>query len=95
MINLGLVPEISEYKDYKLKMVGIFSKNREEWALLDMANMLYGNTMIPLYDTLGPQSIPFVLNQTNITTCFCSEPSVKTLMLTADLGKVKNIILLD
>ncbi len=34
-------------------MVGIFSKNREEWAITDVANCLYGFTIIPLYDTLG------------------------------------------
>lgn len=44
-----------------MKMVGVFSKNREEWMLLEYANFLYGNTMIPLYDTLGPESIPYVL----------------------------------
>lgn len=36
-----------------MKMIGVFSKNREEWMLLEYANFLYGNTMIPLYDTLG------------------------------------------
>jgi long-chain acyl-CoA synthetase len=46
----------------KLKLIGVFSKNREEWFVLDYANMLYGNTMIPLYDTLGPETVPFVLN---------------------------------
>ena len=78
-----------------MKMIGIFSKNREEWTLVDVANMLYGNTMIPLYDTLGPETIPFVFNHTNITTCFCSEPSVSTLMKTKDLGKLKTLVLFD
>lgn len=45
-------------------MIGIFSKNREEWLLLDIANTLYGNTMIPLYDTLGLESIPYILEHT-------------------------------
>ena len=57
MEHLGLVPLINEYNDgkrsYKLKMVAVFSKNREEWLLLEYANILYNNTMIPLYDTLG------------------------------------------
>jgi len=34
-------------------MVGIFAKNRKEWMILDISNMLYGCTMIPFYDTLG------------------------------------------
>lgn len=50
-------------------MVGIFAKNRKEWMILDISNMLYGFTMIPFYDTLGilfninlgAESIPFVL----------------------------------
>lgn len=59
--HLHLVPKV-HHNDLHLKFVGVFSKNREEWVLLDIANILYGNTMIPLYDTLGPETIPFVLN---------------------------------
>lgn len=50
-------------------MIGVFAKNRREWIILDIANMLYGYTMVPFYDTLGnlckyligPESIPFIL----------------------------------
>ena len=37
----------------KLKFIGIFSKNRKEWGITDIACVLYGITSIPLYDTLG------------------------------------------
>jgi len=63
IINLNLIPDIVKYEKHDLKMIGIFTKNREEWFTLDYANMLYGNTMIPLYDTLGIETIPFILNQ--------------------------------
>ena len=63
IINLNLIPDIVKYEKHDLKMIGIFAKNREEWFTLDYANMLYGNTMIPLYDTLGIETIPFILNQ--------------------------------
>lgn len=36
-----------------MKLLGIFSKNRVEWGLTDMACLLFGITTIPLYDTLG------------------------------------------
>lgn len=36
-----------------MKLVGIFSKNRYEWIVADVACMLYGLTIVPLYDTLG------------------------------------------
>ena len=41
----------SEWRDYNLKLIGVMSKNREEWILLDWANWLYGATMVPLYGT--------------------------------------------
>ena len=37
----------------RMKFVGIYSKNRTEWMLLDWGCMLYGLTSVPLYDTLG------------------------------------------
>lgn len=61
-------------------MVGVFSKNREEWLLLEFANILYGNTMIPLYDTLGLESIPYILEQTKLVTLFISAGSVDTIL---------------
>jgi long-chain acyl-CoA synthetase len=37
----------------KLKLVGVYSKNRYEWFLADWAFALFGITNVPLYDTLG------------------------------------------
>lgn len=76
MKNLGLAADVNEYndgkRDFKMSLIGIFSKNREEWLLVEFANLLYNQTLVPLYDTLGnlreryilvgPDSIPFVLN---------------------------------
>lgn len=55
--NLGSY--LQEHKMYyeepvqKMKLVGIFAKNRYEWVVADIACILYGMTIIPLYDTLG------------------------------------------
>jgi len=43
-------------------LIGVFAKNRREWMILDWANIIYGYTMVPFYDTLGPESIPFILD---------------------------------
>jgi long-chain acyl-CoA synthetase len=51
--------------------------------------------MIPLYDTLGIDTIPFVLNQSEIATIFCSAPSVLTLLKCGDLGKLEYVVTLD
>lgn len=75
--------------------MGIFSKNREEWVTLDVACALYNCAIVPLYDSLGAKSISYVLNHTNITTCFCDSKSLDTLLLTENTGQVKNIVALD
>jgi long-subunit acyl-CoA synthetase (AMP-forming) len=35
------------------KFVGIFSKNRAEWSVVDIACVLFKLVSIPIYDTLG------------------------------------------
>ena len=52
-------------------------------------------TVIPLYDTLGPENLSYCLNHTNMTTVICAQKSVTTLLNTEDLGKLANIIALD
>lgn len=44
-----------------MKLIGIFSKNRYEWMVSDMACMLYGLTIVPLYDTLGIDNLTYCL----------------------------------
>ncbi|EAS01565.1 AMP-binding enzyme family protein (macronuclear) [Tetrahymena thermophila SB210] len=105
--NMNLLKITNEYKNFKyydksdrhfdgtLKLVGIYAKNRAEWTICDMANGLYGYTMIPLYDTLGPESVSFVLGHSGITTCICSTQSMQILSQTKELHSLKNIIALD
>jgi len=55
-------------------MIGVFSKNREEWYLTIWAAAYYGLTIVPLYATLGPDSIGYVLDHTHVTTlCITSD----------------------
>ncbi len=51
--------------------------------------------MVPLYDTLGPDSISYVINHSEITSCFCCISSLKTLLKTENIGKLKNIVCFD
>ena len=57
-------------------MTGVFSKNREEWLTLDIANTLYNMTTIPLYDALGPQAITYIIKHSNLKNCFCDSKSL-------------------
>ncbi|KAL4469391.1 hypothetical protein ABPG74_004644 [Tetrahymena malaccensis] len=93
--RLNLAFKTNEYKNIDLSLIGIYSKNRVEWNTVDMACALYGVTVVPLYDTLGYETITFVFEQTQMTTCFCSAASVNTLIQTPNLHKLANIVYFD
>lgn len=79
-----------------MRMVGIYAKNREEWLTVDIGcSYLYGMTIIPLYDTLGPESISHCLKNSGVYNMFASAQSVDTLLVTSDLYNMKYIIALD
>lgn len=61
-------------------MIGIHAKNREEWIIADMANALYGFSMVPLYDTLGPETIGYVIEHSGIESCFVSKDTISQLI---------------
>jgi long-chain acyl-CoA synthetase len=87
LINLGFKP-----KDF----IGIFSINRTEWVITEQANNMYGMTLVPLYDTLGPEAAQFIVDQTELKIVICSADKVKaTLDLTNKCPTLKLIIYFD
>ena len=48
--------------------MGIFAKNREEWAMVDLACMISALTIVPFYDSLGMEALALVINLTELTT---------------------------
>ncbi|EGR28828.1 hypothetical protein IMG5_168640 [Ichthyophthirius multifiliis] len=93
--QMKLFNEIHEYKDFKMKIIGIYSKNRTEWNVTDMACVLYGYTTVPLYDTFGSESISHVLQNSSISSLFCSQQSAEIILKTEKLHLLKNLILYD
>ncbi|EGR26991.1 hypothetical protein IMG5_203310 [Ichthyophthirius multifiliis] len=84
-----------EHEGIKMELVGIFSKNREEWLLLEYSNFLYNKTMVPFYDTLGPQSTSYILEQTGLETIFCSEEGVDVLLKTLNTHNLNQVVIID
>lgn len=69
---LNLVPEVEGEGDgKKYKFMGIQSKNRLEWSLLNVAGMVNAVTTVPLYDTLGEDATRYIVSQTGMTTIAC------------------------
>jgi len=69
-----------------------------EWLVCDMACMIHGITIAPLYDTLGPDTIKIVLEETNAQTLCLTENHIEEICKIKTAGGLpylKNLVLLD
>lgn len=51
--------------------IGIFSQNRPEWTITEIACYTYSLVSVPLYDTLGPKAISYIIDKASIATIVC------------------------
>ena len=63
-VALNLLEEIVGENGQKIRFMGLYAKNREEWCLSHLASLSLSGTTVAFYDTLGPQAVEFVLTQT-------------------------------
>lgn len=45
-----------------MKFIAVYGKNSLDWLVSDLAANLYGITTVAIYDTLGADSMRFILN---------------------------------
>ena len=69
MSRLNLVTE-TEGDGKKWRFVGLWSKNRYEWLATHIANMYYNQTTIGFFDSMGAQSVDYILKQTELSGIF-------------------------
>jgi long-chain acyl-CoA synthetase len=60
--------------------IGIWSANRPEWQLVDLAGHAFGLVGIPLYDTLGPNVVEYVINHSPLSIVFTSSIHIPALL---------------
>lgn len=95
---LDMIPEIESPINGKFRFLGIYSKNREEWIISDLAAHLNAATVVTFYDTLGDHTIEYILEQTKLTSIVIESKSLKKLNVLKKenkSGDLKNIIMLD
>lgn len=73
------------------KFIGLYAKNREEWCQTDIAAAISGITVVTLYDTLGKQSIEFIVSQTQMETLTLSADKIKPILNMKGEGMLKTI----
>lgn len=76
--------------------VGIWSQNRPEWTITELACVSQALYPVTLYETLGPQTTEFIVNHGELTSVVCSLPHVPTLLkIASKVPTLKLIITLD
>ncbi|XP_054459810.1 long-chain-fatty-acid--CoA ligase 1a isoform X1 [Anoplopoma fimbria] len=80
------------------KFIGIFSQNRPEWTISELACYTYSMVAVPLYDTLGTEAIGYIIDKAAITTVICDVPEKARMIFDCASGKgrsVKTIVLIE
>nr|AIU99507.1 Long-Chain Acyl-CoA Synthetase [Salvia miltiorrhiza] len=60
--------------------VGLYFINRPEWMIVDHACSAFSYISVPLYDTLGPDAVKYIVNHADIQAIFCVPSTLNTLL---------------
>ncbi|XP_006818257.1 long-chain-fatty-acid--CoA ligase 1-like [Saccoglossus kowalevskii] len=69
------------YQPGQSTLVGIYAQNRVEWVVTDQACGMYSMITVPLYDTLGPEAVTFIINQAGLNIVVCDGEAKAKLIL--------------
>lgn len=94
IVNLDLASHQKDDKGREVEFLLIWSKNREEWLMADIACCLYNIALIPVYDTLGPETMSFICGQTEARTIFASSDHIDAIVAErARIQTLKNVVI--
>ncbi|XP_072229189.1 long-chain-fatty-acid--CoA ligase 5 isoform X2 [Leuresthes tenuis] len=92
LLHRGLKPNPDTF-------IGIFAQNRPEWIIGELACYTYSMVAVPLYDTLGPEALVFIIDRAEISTVLCdNQKKAETLLQNCEKGQtpvLKTIIVMD
>jgi len=54
----------------------ILSENRPEWAISDISNLCLGGITVPIYTTLVPEQIRYIIDDSDAKVVLCSKPDL-------------------
>ena len=95
--KFNLCPEILvDYNNNKkMRFMGIYSRTKEEWLVGSFGCQMDSITIVTIYDTLGLNSIEYILKQTELTTILAESINLENILKLKEenkLGNVKNVI---
>ncbi|XP_061278839.1 long-chain-fatty-acid--CoA ligase 6 isoform X2 [Bos javanicus] len=63
------------------QFIGVFAQNRPEWIIAELACYTYSMVVVPLYDTLGPGAVRYIINTADISTVIVDKPQKAVVLL--------------
>ena len=91
ILNMNLAPLVTSKGDPDTKPIVIYARNSEEWVFLDLASCYYGLSVVPIFDTLGLDSLQFIFGQTCATTIFIGRENLDALVKYINDGELSII----
>ncbi|MBP7707071.1 MAG: long-chain fatty acid--CoA ligase [Candidatus Aminicenantes bacterium] len=75
----------------------IFSENRPEWPITDFAVLCNGAVTVPIYTSLMPEQVKYIINDSDAKIVVCSNRNLwlKVEAVRADLPNVHHFVLID
>jgi len=75
----------------------IFSENRPEWTMTDFAVLCAGAVTVPIYTSLMPEQVKYIINDSDARIVVCSNRNLwlKVEAVRAELRSVHHFILID
>eukprot|EP00980_Cylindrotheca_fusiformis_P004633 scaffold991_cov128-Cylindrotheca_fusiformis.AAC.5 len=92
--TLKLVPPNED----NMTLIGLYMKNCMEWFIAEHAIFCLSGATVPFYDTLGPESVEFILEQTGTKTVVATRAELERLCSVKTSGKCDHfdsVILVD
>uniref|UniRef100_A0A2K6G9I4 Long-chain-fatty-acid--CoA ligase n=1 Tax=Propithecus coquereli TaxID=379532 RepID=A0A2K6G9I4_PROCO len=63
------------------QFIGVFAQNRPEWIIAELACYTYSMVVVPLYDTLGPGAIRYIINTGEPAAARCPVADISTVIV--------------
>ena len=76
-----------------MNLLGIFAKNCIHWGITEQACNAFNFVVVPVYETLGMDSVEYIMQQTHMKTCICgTDEAVKLLESCSKVRSLKYIV---
>lgn len=83
--------DLLEPNEDGLKVIALYLKNCMEWTITEHATFSIGGITVPMYDTLGPDTVRFIFSETGSKTVVCSRAEIKAVCEAKKSGDCPNL----